>query len=61
MNSNWHEVRQGLDTQLAMERRMAKLRRQRAVAAFKAKVANKAQNIVETIQFSLIHRFEEIR
>ena len=59
MNSVYNSAR--LDTQLAMERRMAKIRRQRAVAAFKVKMTSKVQAVAETIQFSLIHRFEEIR
>ncbi len=61
MNDNWHDGRQGLNRQLEMERKMAKIRRQKIWAARKEKFDNKVRAIIAHIQFSLTHRFEEIK
>lgn len=61
MDENWHDVWQGLNRQLEMERKMATIRRQKVWAERKAKFESKVQAIVAHIQFSLTHQFEEIK
>ena len=56
MNDNWHDVRQQLNRQLEIERKMARLRRQQKWEARKKNFESKMTALVAQVQFAFLRR-----